>query len=544
MIIPQPVPPDKRPLIRYAVFFIFIFTAAETALPQEHISRNRSFEIIRYSVDIEINDSSDIINGNTGIELVLLQDIEEAVINLAAKRSDGRGMVVDSILIDGRTVDHRHEDDMLFIPVDENAAGDTLTYVIFYQGEPGDGLIISNNIYGDRTFFTDNWPDRAHNWFPCLDHPSGRTLVDFTITAPSRYQVIATGLLRKRVNLSGSRTTHYWTSAVPVPTKVMAFAAAEFAVEFNGDINGIPYSNWVYPRNMEEGFRFFSPTPEVLEFFVGLFGPYPFEKIANVQSTTRYGGMENAGNIFYNEQTVAEGGAGELTIVHEMAHQWFGNSLTETDWPHLWISEGIATWLTDRYVEQMYGKMELDARLIKHRQRIIEFTGKRLVPVVDHHPERLTDLLNPNSYEKGSWILHMLRRKIGEQVLVGGLVEFYHRYKPGNASTDDLRMVLEEVSGINLEEFFDDWLYSAGHPVLSVNSAFGNGRLTLELVQMQQHKMAFSFPLDIRFVFENGSSLDQTFDILFRRHEFILDMDSEPVEIIIDPDLWLLFEQR
>ena len=154
-------------------------------------------------------------------------------------------------------------------------------------------------MYGNRTFFSDNWPNRAHNWFPCLDHPSKRSKVDFIITAPSHYQVIATGLKHRTVSLPGNRTTHYWTSAVPVPTKVMAFAAAEFAIDYNDDIDGFPYSNWVYPQNMEEGFYDFNVTPEIFRFFTSTIGPYPFEKIANVQSTTRYGGMENAGNIFY-----------------------------------------------------------------------------------------------------------------------------------------------------------------------------------------------------------------------------------------------------
>lgn len=530
--------------LNHGIYLIIILFAVETAIPQEQIRQNGSLNIIMYNVDIEINDSTNFIKGSAGVKLLLLQDIDEIAIDLATKGSDGKGMVVDSVLKKGVPVEYRHEDNSLFFSAGENRTGDTLKYLIFYHGEPGDGLIISKNMYGDRTFFADNWPDRAHNWFPCADHPSDRALVDFTITAPSHYQVIATGLLQKRVNLPGKKTTHHWSSAVPVPTKVMVFAAAEFAVEFNGEINGIPYSNWVYPGNMEEGFGFFSVTPEVLDFFTNMIGPYPFEKMANVQSTTRYGGMENAGNIFYNEHTVANVKECRLTVVHEMAHQWFGNSVTETDWPHLWLSEGIATWLTDRYVEHNYGRQELNARLIKHRERIIEYTRTRLVPVVDFHPEKYTDLLNPNSYEKGSWILHMLRRKIGEDMLVGALVEFYDRYKLCNAGTDDFKKVLEEVSGRNLEEFFDDWLYSAGHPVLSLNTMSGNGRMTLEVVQMQQHKMAFTFPLDIRFVFHDGSSLDHTFDILFRRHEFIIDMDSEPAEILIDPDLWLLFEQR
>jgi aminopeptidase N len=167
---------------------------------------------------------------------------------------------------------------------------------------------------------------------------------------------------------------------------------------------------------------------------------------------------------------------------------------SETDWPHLWLSEGIATWLTDWYVEQNYGKTDFMQRLESHRNRIIDFSKTRLAPVVDMHTDDYTELLNPNTYEKGSWVLHMLRRKIGEDILIGGLVDYYNKFNMSHACTGAFMEVMEEVSGTDLEQFFDDWLYSAGHPVLSLNSRFGNNRLHLELIQTQQHKMAFTFP--------------------------------------------------
>jgi aminopeptidase N len=530
---------------------LFLAFSVVACLQARASGSNDGHELVnvrKYTINLEINDTTNAIKGRAGIKIALTNLAGEVVLELASLDDTGRGMVVDSVIKDGTRTGFLHQENKLVLPVinkDKSSGHDTLIYYdVYYHGIPDEGLIISRNMYGQRTFFAENWPNRAHHWFPCTDHPSVRSTVDFIITAPSHYQVIATGIRKKTVNRPGGRITHYWSSAVPVPTKVMVFAAARFAVEYNEDIDGIPYSNWVYPENMEEGFFDFQVTPDILRFFTRNIGPYPFEKIANVQSTTRFGGMENAGNIFYHEKSITGNQTNKLTIVHEMAHQWFGNSVSESDWPHLWISEGIATWLTDWYVEQNYGLESYRERLRTHRQRIINYSKTRLAPIVDFYPDSYIEMLNPNSYQKGSWVLHMLRRRIGDEQLNRSLVEFYNRHKMGHACTEAFRAVVENISGANLEQFFDDWFYSAGHPVLSITSRFNNGRLTMEVLQAQQHKMAFAFPLDVRFVLPDETVKDLTFDIFFRRHEFIIDMPAEPADIIIDPDTWLLFEQK
>jgi aminopeptidase N len=537
------------PVMKLYAFSILAFLLIATTFAQDNSSQSDLFSVHKYRIALEINDSTNAIKAIAGMNVVFDNHTDSILLDLV-NNGDDKGMTVDSILLNGKRAGFSHRNNKLILPgldadnITSATISEFVNYEVHYHGIPADGLIISTNMYGNRTFFTDNWPDRAHNWFPCLDHPSKRSKVDFIITAPSHYQVIATGIKHRTVNLPGKRTIHYWSSSVPVPVKVMAFAAAEFALEYNDDIDGTPYSNWVYPQNMDEGFNDFNVTPEIFRFFTSTFGPYPFEKIANIQSTTRYGGMENAGNIFYHEKSLTGDQSNKLTIVHELAHQWFGNSVSETDWPHLWLSEGIATWLTDWYVEQNYGKEEFTKRMESHRETIIDYAGIRLAPVVDLHVENYSDLLNPNSYQKGSWILHMLRLKLGEDNLIKGLVKFHEKYSMSHACTKAFMEVLEKTSGVELEQFFDDWLYSAGHPVIALSSGFNNGRLNMELIQVQPHKMAFSFPLDIRFVLSDGTVQDHTFDIIFRRHEFLLDFPSEPVEIILDPETRLLFEKK
>ncbi len=537
--------PRQRSFPQPLVYLIILlFFQVDPSLAADRFGYREFIDVQKYCINIGISDTTDAIKGAAGLKLLLKKQTDTIILDLASLNNEKKGMVVDSILHDGFPVDFLHARDQLRLSLPDTNVDDTINITVYYNGVPVDGLVISKNMYGQRTFFADNWPNRAHNWFPSVDHPSDRAKVDFTITAPSHYQVIATGLLQKKVSMPNKKTTHYWSSKTPIPTKVMVFGAAEFAVEYLDDINGIPWSNWVYPPNMEEGFSAFSVTPGILNFFTEMIGPYPFEKIANVQSTTRYGGMENAGNIFYHERAVAGDRSITNTIVHEIAHQWFGNALSESDWPHLWLSEGIATWLTDWYAEQTHGPDMLRERMASNRRRVVEYSRTRLVPVVDYHTENYTDLLNPNSYQKGAWILHMLRRKIGEEKLVGALAGFYNRHRFSHASSDDFIKAMEDSSGMDLDLFFDDWLFSAGHPVLTLNTNYSQGRIYMELVQTQQHKIAFTFPLDIRFVFEDGTHQDHTFDVFFRRHEFILEMESEPVEIILDPEIWLLFEEN
>jgi aminopeptidase N len=531
----------SRPLIFFITLLVFQIDPSPAADRNDY---RDLIDVQKYCINIGISDTTDAIKGITGLKFFLKRQADTIILDLASLNNEKKGMVVDSILHDGSQINFLHSGNQLRLSLPDTNVSDTINITAYYTGIPADGLIISENMYGKRTFFADNWPNRANHWFPSIDHPSDRAKVDFTITAPSHYQVIATGLLQKKVSMPGKKTTHYWSSEVPIPTKVMVFGAAEFAVEYLDDINGIPWSNWVYPPNMEEGFSAFSATPGIMDFFTEMIGPYPFEKIANVQSTTRYGGMENAGNIFYHEKAVAGDHSIIYTIVHEIAHQWFGNALSESDWPHLWLSEGIATWLTDWYAEQTHGPAILRERMADNRRRVIEYSRKRLVPVVDYHTENYTDLLNPNSYQKGSWILHMLRRKIGEETLVGALAGFYNRHRFSHASSDDFIRAIEDSSGMDLDLFFDDWLFSAGHPVLTLNTNYSQERIYMELIQTQQHKMAFTFPLDIRFVFDDGTYQDETFNIMFRRHEFILDLPSKPIEIILDPDTWLLFEKN
>jgi aminopeptidase N len=222
-----------------------------------------------------------------------------------------------------------------------------------------------------------------------------------TIKVPAKYKAIANGELLQMTALDTGFVEYFYRSNVPLPTKVIVIGIAEFVVKQVGTFNNTPVSSWVYPTNSDEALFDLDLAPDILSFFTTYIGPYEFEKLANVQSTTRFGGMENAGCIFYDENALNGTRSSEALIAHEIAHQWFGNSVTEKEWMDIWLSEGFATYFTNLYLEKTYGRDALNEQLIRNRIKVVVFYSKYPKPLVDSSVTNLEQLLNPNSYQKG-----------------------------------------------------------------------------------------------------------------------------------------------
>ena len=414
---------------------------------------------------------------------------------------------------------------------------------------PADGLIIDNNKFNHRTFFADNWPNRAHNWIPCNDHPSDKASVEFIVTAPDHYQVIANGILVEESNLPGHLKLTHWKEDLVLPTKIMVIGVADFAVQLAAEINNVPVTSWVFPENRDSGFAQYAISKNILPFYIKYIGPYPYRKLANVQSKTVFGGMENAGNIFYYQNSVItdlplpkDYIPIESLFAHEAAHQWFGDEASESDWQHVWLSEGFATYMTDLYLENRYGADSLKRRMQHDRDKVTAFYKKRKTPVVDTSSRKdLLKLLNANSYEKGSWVLHMLRRKLGDLVFQKGIRNYYAMYKGKNATTDDFRRVMENVSQKNLQLFFRQWLYTAGHPMLHVTWKYDPGTKLLAVTINQAQEFLFQFPLQLA-IQDGNHTIFKTIEIRNKSSAITIPLNFKPVEILLDPGINLLFE--
>ena len=502
-------------------------------------SQFSQIDVESYKIDLTVNDKNDTIRVKEKIVFDYTDLSKSISFNLASVNSSGKGMQVLKVIQGKTELDFKHKENLLilnnFRPVNSN----NIEIEIHFKGVPIDGLVIGKNKFGSRTFFGDNWPNRAQNWFACNDHPSDKATVEYVVTAPAKYKVVANGqLISKKINKK--TVVYHYKSGIVLPTKVMVVGIANLSEKQSGTVAGIPVFSAVYPENEQAAFKDFEIAPTILKFFIDYIAPYEFEKLTNVQSTTRFGGMENAGCIFYDENSIGGTRSSENLIAHEIVHQWFGNSASEKDWPHLWLSEGFATYLTNIYIQKTKGELAFDTQLIKDRNKVIAFAKEYKHPVVDESYTNLMDLLNANSYQKGAWVLNMLRTEIGDSLFQLSIQTYYKKFRLSNADTKDFQEVVESVSKLDLDWFFKEWLYQAEIPTLKISDEIAGKYFKLKI---DQKGYVFRFPLIVEIKFQNGETILEKIQIKDKETIFTKEYASEIGSFRIDPMVDLLFQQ-
>lgn len=496
-------------------------------------------DVQKYSFEVTVNDQNNNIDVHGNIELLLISPTKYFTLDLEGVDAGNIGMTIKSLLIDGKDATFEHSDEKVRFTAEEQFSAGKHQIDFSYGGIPSDGLVIGKNKFGDRTFFGDNWPNRGHCWLLSNDHPSDKAKIDFCINAPQKYTVVSNGSFVDATKKGEVATTCY-SSKYELPIKVSVIGVAELESQTLNDLDLI-VTNYVYPQNKEEGFRDMKCASDCIRFFEDYIAPYPFEKLYNVQSTTRFGGMENAGCIFYDENAITGKNSMESLIAHEIAHQWFGNCATESDWQHLWLSEGFATYFTNLYIENKYGIKQFQEQMKKDRQKVIRFAKSYASPVVDTTYKDLMDLLNPNSYQKGSWVLHMLRNIIGDEAFKLSIQEYFKAYAYKNASTNDLLNVMQEYGAMDLNEFFDQWLRTGGHPILQPYLSQVEGHN--ELIIKQTQEKLFFFPIEIQITYGNSTETITT-EINDRTTRINLKDYSGKIKYVLDPEVKILFETK
>lgn len=502
-----------------------------------------TIDVKHYALHLSVDPSQETVQLEELIVIQLSNDALQIELDLVGLNKDGLGMEVAAVTILKIPIKWRQLPDRLVLDIPKKYKNEVINVLIFMQGKPQDGLVISKNKFGAPTIFADNWPNRARHWYACHDHPSDKATYTFDVLAPSSYVVVANGYLKEK-NLSQNQNI-LWQYQIdePIPTKVAVIGVAELRSKNMDTIQEIPVNAFVYPEDSITGFASFEVAPTILDFYQKIIGPYPFAQLHNVQSTTRYGGMENAGCIFYDEASLNNNWKSKLLIAHEIAHQWFGNSVTETDWQHLWLSEGFATYLTNYYIEQSEGQQPFQEQLAQDRLRVINFSKRFKAPLVDSLTSDLNERLNPNAYQKGSWVLHMLRVQLGDSLFWEGIRNFYSEFQYQNASSEAFWTSMEKSTGQDLDAFFEQWLYQSGHPKIKASLETKNGQQYLNISQTQ--KQLFSFPLKVAFHDENNNVVMMRYQIAAHENSFALpaSMNTKRLSFALDPLMELLFEQ-
>jgi len=353
---------------------------------------------------------------------------------------------------------------------------------------------------------------------------------------------VATGEKIEESHLGDDMKLTVYREPAPVAMKVVTIGVTKFASRQLEDVYDIPVSAWVYPENRLDGFNDYAVASKVLKYFIDNIGPYSYAKLANMQAKTQWGGLENAGNIAYFENSVTGKNEVEGLIAHEVAHQWFGNSASENDWNHVWLSEGFATYFAILYQESVYGDEKRKEELALDRKQIIEYYQKNPSPIVDPSIKDPLKVLSTNTYQKGGWVLHMLRHKLGDDVFWKGIKAYYKKYRNSNAMTADFQKTMEAVSGADLSAFFKQWIFTKGYPELKLDWSYTNGKLKLSIHQLQEHH-SFNFPLEIAITNGDDTKIE-TLQVTKSKEDFEISLAKKPDAVYLDPNLWLLFEEK
>ncbi len=393
---------------------------------------------------------------------------------------------VDSTFVNGARTNFTRPGDSVRValPIGSN---DTVRVAVYYHGFPSDGLITRRDSDLGWTAFGDNFPDRARQWLATVDHPSDKALVDWIVRAPATHRVIANGALIEEVPESGPIATRlvrtHWRTARPIYTAVMVIGVAPFAVRELGntacglaELPGcVRQSVWTSPAQRAAASTdtpqgAFAKADDIVAFFSRLVAPFPYEKLAHVSSSTRYGGMENASAIFYADALFSADAPNESLIAHETAHQWFGDAVTEREWPHVWLSEGFATYFAALYTEHAHGDSAFRSDLVGIRTKVLASPITTDKAVIDTTLDDVRRVLNTNVYQKAGFTLHMLRREIGDSAFFRGIRAYYLAHRHDNALTSDLQRAFEAASGRSLDWFFAQWLRRPGYAEVTAKS--------------------------------------------------------------------------
>jgi aminopeptidase N len=455
--------------LRSSAFLIFLLVSP--AFPARSERLIDTWRPEHYILNITLNDQlSAITSASVRVNVLIVKPTN--LIDF-----DFGDLTTTAVTLNSKPLSFEHKNGKLNITLPATAfAGTRLTLTIDYHGTPKAGLILMNDKDGKPSAVGDNWPDQVHHWIPTLDHPSAKATITFNITAPAREEVVANGRFAHVETTANGQRIWTYSQGAPIPPYCMIIAVGQFARVESSVSSPTALSYYVPLSERQLAEKGFSPTIPSVTYFSQTVAPYPYEKLAMIVGATRFGGMENSSAIVFTSNLLSRSGADGVSktygipsanvglIAHEIAHQWFGDSVTESTWADLWLSEGFATYFGGLFLQRYEGENVFQDYMKGAARSVFEYERMKRTPIHDRDTENLLELLNANNYQKGAWVLHMLRSNLGDEVFFRGIRDYYNAHKHSVASTEDLRAALEKASGKDLKAFFTRWIYDTGHP--------------------------------------------------------------------------------
>ena len=532
---------------RSIYFFLFgLWMFSPFFVKADHYPINKNIDVIHYAFNLSLSDSTNEILGSTLVTVKFkeagMQNLRLDFVNKTDLRQ-AKGMVVESVMMGNTQINYTHQNYelIIFLPTPSSQL-QVVTFTIKYHGIPYDGLRIGATKWGDRSFFNENWPNRGRHWLPIIDHPHDKATSEFIVKAPSHYKVVSNGLLQEESDLGNNTKLTHWKQSVPVSSWLFVLGVADFAVKYVDQFQGKSIQTWVYAKNREAGFYDFDePTKKVLEFYSNYVGPYAYEKLANIQTPSVNGGMETSSAIFYGEDLVT-GKREERTrnvVIHEIAHQWFGNAVTETTWDDAWLSEGFATFFTLLFIENEYGKDEYTKGILKAKKTVYDLSAKMpAFSIVSDRTAEKEVVTSGITYQKGAWVLHMLRNLIGEAAFKKGIQNYYATYFNANTNTDAFIVEMEKASKKDLKLFFKQWLYQPINPTINAswNYDVTTQKLKIHLNQTQGDQFLFTVPVEMGY-YKKGDTKPTllTLNLKNKEQDFTFSVKNSIDKLELDP---------
>jgi aminopeptidase N len=449
--------------------------------------------------------------------------------------------------------------------------GERFTVAVTYNAKPRTGLHFMKPAPEDPNRPVHAWtfgqPRYHSHWFPCHDSPDDRATTEIIVTVPAQFITISNGNLLG-VTDNGGTKTHHWRHDVPHAAYLVSLVVGDFA-EIKDEYKGKPVTYYVRKDRVQDIPFFMGKTPEMMRFYAEFTGvDYPYDKYAQTVVEIYTGAMEHTTatthsfSLLPDEKARLDIGADMVSVVaHELAHQWFGDLLTCRDWSNAWLNEGFATYFENLFLQHDKGDDEFKYQMLQEKLGYLAEDSQYRRPIVYYvYHDRGFELFDRHLYNKGNWVLHMLRHQLGQENFRRGLHEYIERYRTKQVVTADLMRTLEEVTGHSLEQFFQQWVHGGGHPELEVDYTWDTERKLAKLKIKQAQKVdnltaCFYTPLDITFTVpatdeaahDEHTKQVQTIAVQVQLGEdgqseqtFYFPLEREPLMVRIDPDGWLL----